>query len=55
MQFAWQRVSTGAISGKGQYSLMNTVPHHKIIIDIFEEFQSFHDGGHYSLRGDIIH
>ena len=43
MLFAWQRrVSAGVISGRGQYSLVNTVPHHKIIMfDIFEEFESF--------------
>ena len=49
-------MSAGAISGRGQYSLANIVPHHKIItFDIFEEFRVFYDGGHYSLRGDIIH
>ena len=62
-----RRVHAGAISGRGQYSLVNTVPHHKIItFDIFEDFQSFlrwgtlfTEGGHYSLvnnvRGDNIH
>ena len=41
-----RRVSAGAISGRRQYSLVNTVPHHKIItFDIFEEF----------TIGDIIH
>ena len=60
-------VSAGAIlntSGRGQYSLVNTVPHHKIIMfATFEDFQSFlrwgtlfTEGGHYSLvnkvRGD---
>ena len=40
-------VNAGAISGRGQYSLVNTIPHHKIItFDIFKEF---------SMTGDIIH
>ena len=59
-------MSAGAILGGGQYSLVNTVPHHKIItFDILEGFQSFlrwgtlfTEGGHYSLvnnvRGDSI-
>ena len=53
-------------SGRGQYSLVNTVPPPKLPFDILEAFQSFlrwgtlfTEGGHYSLvnnvRGDNIH
>ena len=62
-------MSAGAIlnTGRGEYSLVNAVPHHKITtFDILEGFQSFlgwgtlfTEGGHYSLvnnvRGDNIH
>ena len=49
-------MSAGAISGRGQYSLVNTVPHNKSSHLISSKsLRVFYDGGHYSLRGDIIH
>ena len=51
-------MSAGAIlntSGRGQYSLVNTVPHHEITtFDILEGFQSFLQWGTLFTEFDIL-